>query len=296
MRYRCSHTTRYDYGEAVPVSHHLVHLAPRPRPGQTVHWHRLTVNPGAAVMAEETDYFGNPESYLAVQEPHRSLDITAEMEVTVDPPPSFAPAATPAWETVRDAAVAVPGERAAEITQFVFDSVLVRPLPEVTAYAAPSFTPGRPVGEAMVDLMRRIHTDFAFDPMATTVATPLAEVMAKRRGVCQDFAHILCGMLRGFGIPARYVSGYLRTLPPPGQPRLVGADMSHAWVSAWWGEGWLDLCPTNDRLADADYITLAWGRDYDDVSPVRGVIVGGFGHRLTVQVDVEPLGEDGYPL
>ncbi|MCW2247576.1 transglutaminase-like putative cysteine protease [Azospirillum fermentarium] len=295
MLYRCRHTTRYDYGEAVPVSHHMVHLAPRPRPGQTVHWHRLTVSPGAAVMAEVLDYFGNPVSYLAVQEPHRVLDITTQMEVTVDTPPPFDAAATPPWEAVRDEAAAVPGDRAADIVQFLFDSLLVRPLPEMTAYAAPSFPPGRPAGEAMVDLMRRIHADFTFDPMATTVATPLAEVMAKRRGVCQDFAHLLCGMLRGFGIPARYVSGYLRTLPPPGQPRLVGADMSHAWVSAWWGGGWIDLCPTNNRLADADYITLAWGRDYDDVSPVRGVIIGGYGHHLTVEVDVEPLDGDCFP-
>lgn len=290
MRYRCRHTTRYDYGEAVPVSHHLVHLAPRPHPQQSVLWRRLTVTPGAAVMDEQVDYFGNPVAYLAVQEPHRRLDITAETEVSVEPPPPFDPAATLPWEAVRDAAAGVPGARAAEIAQFIFDSTLVRTMPELSEYAAPSFTPARPVGGAAIDLMRRIHADFTFDPSATTVATPLAEVMANRRGVCQDFAHALCGMLRGFGIPARYVSGYLRTLPPPGRPRLVGADVSHAWVSAWCGgDVWLDLCPTNGRTADEDYITLAWGRDYDDVSPVRGVIVGGFGHGLTVEVDVEPL-------
>ena len=139
--------------------------------------------------------------------------------------------------------------------------------------------------------MRRIYTDFTFDSTATTVATPLTEVLTHRRGVCQDFAHLGVGCLRSIGLPGRYVSGYLRTHPPPGRPRLVGADMSHAWFSVWCGDeaGWIDLDPTNDKPVDADYITLAWGRDYDDVSPVRGVILGGWGHTLNVQVDVEPI-------
>jgi transglutaminase-like putative cysteine protease len=143
---------------------------------------------------------------------------------------------------------------------------------------------------AAIDLMHRVHKDFTFDPEATTVATPMAEVMRKRRGVCQDFAHVMVGCVRAMGLPARYVSGYLRTLPPPGQPRLVGADVSHAWASVWCGPvGWLDLCPTNDCIVNRDFITVAWGRDYDDVSPARGILVGGAGHGLTVSVDVEPL-------
>ncbi|MGQ9370820.1 transglutaminase family protein [Azospirillum sp. A39] len=286
--YRCRHVTAYDYGEAVPLSHHLVHLVPRPLPHQRCRSSRLSVEPRPTVRSDRTDYFGNPVTYIAVQEPHRRLTIAAEhvVEVTAAPPP----AGSPAWEEVRERLARLPDpDDAVDIAQYAFDSTLVRVTADLAAYAAPSFPPGRPVAEAACHLMHRIHTEFAFDPTATTVATPLAAVMANRRGVCQDFAHVLVGCLRARGLAARYVSGYLRTLPPPGQPRLVGADVSHAWASVWCGDGWLDLCPTNDRIVDRDFITVAWGRDYDDVSPMRGVLVGGAGHGLSVQVDVEPL-------
>jgi len=289
--YRCRHLTRYAYGEDVPVSHHRLHLTPRPHPRQSVHRASVTVHPAAAVQADHVDHFGNITTYVAVQEPHRTLTITAECEVAVMAPPPLAPLATPGWEDVRDRIATLSGpEAAAEVVQFAFDSTLVRASPELADYAAPSFAAGRPVADAALDLMRRIHADFVFDPAATTVATPLAVALANRRGVCQDFAHVLVGCLRAHGLPARYVSGYLRTLPPPGQPRLIGADVSHAWAAVWCGDnGWLDLCPTNGRPADQDFITLAWGRDYDDVSPVRGVILSGTGHHLSVEVDVEPV-------
>ncbi len=296
MRYRVRHTTRYDYGEEVPVSHHLLHLTPRPHPRQRVRRCLLTVEPAPAVRADHTDYFGNTVTYVAVQEPHRRFTITAdsEMEVVAPAPPDAA--ASPPWEGVRESLRSLAGpDDGAEIVQYRFDSALVATSPALLDYAGRSFTAGRPVAEAALDLMHRIHGDFTFDPTATTIATPLAEVMRHRRGVCQDFAHVIIGCLRAMGLPARYVSGYLRTLPPPGRPRLVGADASHAWASLWCGpSGWLDLCPTNARTADQDFITIAWGRDYDDVSPVRGVLMGGAGHALSVSVDVEPL-EDAAP-
>ncbi|MBP2314439.1 transglutaminase family protein [Azospirillum soli] len=299
MRYRVRHVTSYDYGEDVPVSHHLLHLTARPHPRQRVRRSMLTVLPAPAVRSDHIDYFGNTVTYVAVQEPHRQFVLTAESEVEVFAPPPLDAALSQPWESVRDSLRSLPGadngaDGGADIGQYCFDSALVAASPMLLDYARQSFTPGRLVVEAALDLMHRIHREFTFDPAATTVATPLAEVMRHRRGVCQDFAHIVIGCVRSVGLPARYVSGYLRTLPPAGQPRLVGADVSHAWASVWCGSaGWVDLCPTNDRRADQDFITIAWGRDYDDVSPARGVLMGGAGHALTVSVDVEPLEEVG---
>ncbi|ALG71490.1 transglutaminase [Azospirillum thiophilum] len=292
-RYRVRHATAYDYGEDVPISHHLLHLALRPHPRQRIRRSVLTIEPVPAVRSDRVDYFGNTVTYIAVQEPHRNFSVIAESEVDVFDPPALTPDSSPAWEHVRDSLRGLTGpDDGAEITQYCFDSALVVSSPELLDYARISFTPGRPAVVAAIDLMNRINQDFAFDPAATTVATPLAEVMRNRRGVCQDFAHIAAGCVRALGLPARYVSGYLRTLPPPGRPRLVGADVSHAWTSVWCGpDGWLDICPTNACVANRDFITIAWGRDYDDVSPARGVLVGGAGHGLTVSVDVEPMEE-----
>lgn len=291
VRYRTRHTTSYEYGDGVSVSQHVVHLGPRDNPRQACSSATLTITPEPAVREAWLDYFGNPAEYFAVQEPHRSLTIESVVELEVTPPGPLDADSAPAWEEVRETARAPRACDAIEANEFLFDSVMVKASPDLAAYAEPSFPPGRPAVEAVLDLMHRIHEDFTFDSTATTVATPLADVLAHRRGVCQDFAHLGVGCLRSIGLPARYVSGYLRTHPPPGRPRLVGADMSHAWFSVWCGTeaGWIDLDPTNDKPVDADYITLAWGRDYDDVSPVRGVILGGWGHTLSVQVDVEPL-------
>jgi transglutaminase-like putative cysteine protease len=290
--YRTRHTTRYEYGDGVSVSQHIVHLLPRDLPHQHCASARLTIKPEPAVRSDWTDYFGNPVTYIAVQEPHRVLEITSEIELEVSPPPSLDVSDTPAWETLCGELLAPTGDAAVEASRFAFDSVLVGASANLAEYSAPSFPLGRPVAVAALDLMRRIYADFTFDATATTISTPLAEVLTYRRGVCQDFAHLGIGCLRSVGLAGRYVSGYLRTHPPPGRPRLVGADVSHAWFSVWCGSeaGWLDLDPTNDQPANADYITLAWGRDYDDVSPVRGVLLGGYGHTLDVQVDVEPLG------
>lgn len=291
VRYRIRHTTRYDYVDPVSVSHHLLHLQARSHPLQRCRRSQLIISPVPAARADGVDFFGNPVTYLEFQEPHQSLSISAESEVEVRPPPPFTAAATPPWEHLRNwlSSGADPGA-ATEVDQFACDSTLIRVDPILLEYAQPSFPAGRPIGEAAIDLLNRIHGEFTFDPTATTVATPLMEAMLQRRGVCQDFAHILIGCLRSLGLPGRYISGYLRTLPPPGRPRLVGADVSHAWVSVWvGGTNWLDLCPANGRIANEDYITVAWGRDYQDVSPVRGVIQGGGQHVLKVEVDVEMI-------
>jgi len=287
VRYRCHHVTRYSYTDAVTASQLLAHLVPRSHPRQRLHAARLTLDPWPAVMTDRVDWFGNPVTYASLQTPHQQLTVTAEIAVEVLPPPALDPAVTPAWDRL---AVAVARDKVAQ--EFVFASLRVpAPDPALAAFAAPSFPAGRPVAEAALDLTRRIHAGFSFDPSATTVSTPVAEVLANRRGVCQDFAHLMIGALRALGLPARYVSGYLRTLPPPGQVKLRGADASHAWVQVWCGDdaGWLDLDPTNGITGNTDHVTLAWGRDYDDVCPLRGVILGGGAQSLTVAVDVEPV-------
>ncbi|MBF5096278.1 transglutaminase family protein, partial [Azospirillum sp. INR13] len=251
-RYRVRHATAYDYGEDVPISHHLLHLTARPHPRQRIRRSLLTIDPAPAVRSERVDYFGNTVTYVAVQEPHRTFSVIAESEVEVFEPPALAPDDSAPWEHVRDSLRGLSGpDDGAEITQYCFDSALVASSPDLLDYARVSYTPGRPAVAAAIDLMNRINREFAFDPAATTVATPLAAVMRNRRGVCQDFAHIAVGCARAMGLPARYVSGYLRTLPPPGRPRLVGADVSHAWTSVWCGAaaGWLDICPTNACVA-----------------------------------------------
>lgn len=287
VRYKCTHVTRYNYGDTVISAHMLAHLAPRAHPRQTNHNSTLTIIPWPGVMTGRRDWFGNPVTYAALHIPHRELKVTAEIDVTVSPPPPFTPGATPVWEDVAAQAASL-----AETLEFVRPSARV-PLADtaLTLFAAGFFPPGQPVGAGAMDLTRRIHDDFSFDPTATTVSTPISEVLTRRRGVCQDFAHLMIGALRALGLPARYVSGYLRTLPPPGKEKLKGADASHAWVQVWCGEadGWIDLDPTNGRQCDTDHVTLAWGRDYDDVCPLRGVIMGGGGHGVLVAVDVEPV-------
>lgn len=234
----------------------------------------------------------NPITYIAMETPHRKLKVQVDFEVDVAPPPDFDIASSPAWETIRDDLKYAPDAPAREASVFAFASLMIPPLPALKAYAAPSFTPGRPIGEAAFDLINRIYDEFIYDPVATTITTPLADVLTTRRGVCQDFAHLAIGCLRSMGLAARYVSGYLRTLPPPGKERLVGVDASHAWLSVWCGgDAWLDLDPTNGIRGSTDMISLAWGRDYDDVSPMRGVLIGGGSQDLVVEVDVAPLSD-----
>jgi transglutaminase-like putative cysteine protease len=236
------------------------------------------------------DYFGNLLCFFTVQEPHKELIVEARSEgIMRESAPPWPQQSLP-WEV---AAQSLPDDlspEGLEAYQFGFESPRIRVRPEFAAYALQSFTPKRPMTEALLDLTARIHNDFRFDSKVTTVRTTTEEVFRKRRGVCQDFAHLQIACLRSLNLAARYVSGYLRTYPPPGQPRLVGADASHAWVSAYCpGIGWLDVDPTNNLVPSNGHVTLAWGRDYSDVSPLRGLILGGGAHTLKVAVDMEPL-------
>jgi len=250
------------------------------------------VDPQPVVEDERVDYFGNGASYFAIGVPHNRLVVTARSQVRVSAPPL--PERTPAWEQVRDRCASDKLTEDSTAGEFRFDSTYITRQPAYAEYAAASFAKGRPLLEGVRDFTARIFRDFKFDPRATTVATPLDEVLKKRRGVCQDFAHLAIAGLRSLGLPARYVSGYLETLPPPGKARLVGADASHAWVSVWCpGHGWIDADPTNNLLPGDRHITVAWGRDFSDVSPLRGVVVGGGGSTLGVSVDVARMAEVG---
>ena len=289
MIYRVTHVTAYEYSEPVSLCQNLAHLTPRDTPSQRCLRTRLAVSPEPAVLAERADYFGNRAVFFTVQEPHRELTVTATHLVEVEARPAPEGAASPSWEEARDRLPADRSPEALEAYGFVFDSRHVPSGTELAAYAAPSFPPGRPLLEGLYDLTRRVHREFVYDPRATTVATPLREVLAHRRGVCQDFAHLQIACLRSLGLAARYVSGYLCTSAPPGQRRLVGADATHAWLSAYCpGAGWVDVDPTNDQVPSDKYVVLGWGRDFDDVSPVKGVILGGGRHAVRVAVQVVP--------
>jgi transglutaminase-like putative cysteine protease len=291
MTYRVMHTTTYFYSKLVSLCHNLAHLTPRQDARQTCRHSKLEVTPTPTLVRERLDHFGNRMTYFTVEEPHDRLTVRATSAVDVAPAAPPDPAATPPWESVRQLLEQDRSPEALDACPFVFDSPYVKAGPELAHYAAPSFPPGRPVLEAALDLMRRIHREFHYDATATTITTPLQEVLELRSGVCQDFAHLEIGCLRSLGLAARYVSGYLRTQPPPGQPHLVGADASHAWLSVYCpGHGWVDLDPTNDLVPSEKHIILAWGRDYDDVSPMKGVNLGGGRHSVTVGVDVALAG------
>ncbi len=290
MRYRIRHTTRYQYSEPVAGSHHAAHLRPRDSAGDQVcrRW-KLDIQPRPALYSETFDFFGNPVAFFTVQEEHEELVIEAGGEVTVMTASIPAFETTPTWNRVAALLRAPEGGALLEACQYAYGSPFAPLSAELADYAAASFTAERPILEAAADLTRRIHEDFKYEPETTTISTPVSDVFRDRRGVCQDFAHLQLACLRSLGLSARYVSGYLRTFPPPGKPRLVGADASHAWIAVFVpGSGWIDLDPTNNVLPRDTHITLAWGRDYGDVSPIRGVLLGGGEHEMTVEVDVEP--------
>lgn len=282
--YRVTHRTEYTYTSPVSSSFGEIVMQPRDVAGQKCVESRLAVDPKPHGLRERRDYFGNRVSWFSVLVPHTRLSVTATSLVRVRRP---APGPAGPWERARDLA-----RLDAEAVEFRLDSPQVTVTPALAAYAAPSFVPGRDGLDAARDLCARIHRDVAYTPGATHVRTTVAEVLDRRAGVCQDLAHLAVGCLRAVGLAARYVSGYLETVPPPGQPRLEGADATHAWVSVLLPSGWVDLDPTNDQLVDDRYVTTAWGRDYTDVPPLKGVVFGsGTAHELQVSVDVEPVVE-----
>lgn len=291
--YRITHVTAYSYTEPVSLCQNVARLIPRDCPTQVCERSSLSIVPEPAVMDQTLDIFGNPVTYFSIQEPHRALRIEATHEVALTARFLPDPARTIAWDALGDHLRQRRGAETLLASQFLFDSRYVQAAPDYAEYARLSFPPGRAILEASAELTHRIFTDFAYDPRATTVATPTRDVFRTRRGVCQDFAHFQLACLRSLGIPARYVSGYLSTVPAAGKPRLIGADASHAWVSVFCGDdGWVDLDPTNDQFLTDRHIVLAWGRDYDDVSPVKGVILGGGQHKVAVSVDARTVGED----
>jgi transglutaminase-like putative cysteine protease len=301
MQYHILHETRYSYTSPVALSHQLLHLTPRAVAWQTVLSHAITIDPAPAEQTERKDDFGNPVRQLLVATPHQSLVVHAESEVVVRSRAkegrvgAEGRASSPRWETARDRLASL-RDPPLDPAQFVFESPHVPCLPELAHYAASSFKPRRDLLHAALDLAARIHADFEFDPKATSISTPLAQVLKLRRGVCQDFAHLMIGCLRSIGLAARYVSGYLLTVPPPGRARLVGADASHAWVALWSARaGWIDLDPTNNCLVDDEHVCLGWGRDFGDVTPMRGVILGGGEQDLAVRVTVTPRTEAAAP-
>jgi len=281
--YRLRHVTSYAYAQTVDLAAHLLLLTPRALPGQHVARATLQVTPAPSHATETTDHFGNLATRVFLDVPHDRFEVVAEALVEVrfpDPPEA---AATPSWEAVAAGAALSPA------AEFAFASPLAPLVPAATGYAAASFPPGRPVLAGLLDLMGRIRRDFTYRPGVTGPHTRVAEVLASRIGVCQDYAHVMISALRGLGLPARYVSGYVRTRPPPGGAARRGADQSHAWVEAWLGaeQGWIGLDPTNDIVVRDEHVLLAWGRDFGDVSPLRGVILGGGEHALRVGVDLD---------
>jgi transglutaminase-like putative cysteine protease len=289
VTYRVVHETRYTYSDAVSSSHQLAHLRPRMTPWQMVRTHRLVVDPSPSEQSEATDYFGNGVMRFAVDTPHDELIVRAESVVEVH---SHAPQAGtgPAWES----AVAPLGKWGADdefdIVQFRLASPMAPLLPEAASYARESFQAGRALPAALLELTQRIRREFVYDPKATTVTTQVSEVLANRRGVCQDFAHLMISCLRSLGLAARYVSGYIVNRVPPGKQRLAGADASHAWVEVHCpGIGWIAFDPTNGKVADIEFITLGWGREFADVTPLRGVVLGTAEQQLAVAVSVEPV-------
>jgi len=290
VRYEIVHVTEYVYGEPVPLCHNVARLRPRETERQTCLRHELTVAPTPAVLRNRADFFGNAVTSFSVQSSHLSLGVTARSEVEVQPAPGTAGLFPMAWEEAAGILAAARDPEVRLARQYVFESPQVRPEPALAEYARPSFPPGRPLAEAVLDLTARIRAEFQFEKGSTSVGTPAIQVLGSRRGVCQDFAHLEIACLRSLGLAARYVSGYIVTEPPPGQPRQPGADASHAWASAFVpGTGWLDVDPTQGRPAGEGHITVAWARDYDDVAPLKGILLGGQQQSLRVAVDVIPV-------
>ncbi len=290
MLYRISHRTTYKYVSPVSGGSHVACLKPRSYPRNQLIQNTLRISPEPMTLTDRVDYFGNLLSFFTLQEPHQELVVESLSEVLRTGGPELDESASLPWEESTLLLAEDHTKEGLDAYQYQFESPRIRIHPDFAAYARESFTPRRPMLQALRELTARIHRDFRFDSKATTVRTTPEEVFRKRGGVCQDFAHVQIACLRSIHLAARYVSGYLRTTPPPGKARFVGADASHAWVSAYCrSAGWLDMDPTNNVEPGDGHVTVSWGRDYGDVSPLRGLILGGGGHNLQVEVDLQPL-------
>lgn len=290
MLYAITHNTTYNYNETVPLCHNIAMLAPRNTPSQTCRSFHINISPVPEIIEEYQDFFGNKVFYFVIEQEHEILSVTTnsviEKNGNVGKEKLYS---SPAWETVRDMLRESNGGFIDE-KQYTIPTEITEPSDIIRQYASQSFTPDRPIFEAVYELMQRIYADFTYKSGFTTVSTPLADVMTQRKGVCQDFAHLGIACVQAMGLPARYVSGYLETIPPPGKEKLAGADASHAWFSIFIpGTGWIDFDPTNNKIPDEQYITIGWGRNYFDIIPLRGVIMSSDKHELTVSVDVKKL-------
>ena len=291
MIYDIRQTTTYDYASKAAYAHHVLHLMPINRARQRVHAAALEIFPVPVERREGFDFFGNHVTWIGLEESHDSLSIKVAARVAVEAPLEPTPLETPPWEEVRAVVMMTSDIGATSPTHFLFPSRQVSLDPEIADYARESFFPGRPVFDGAFDLMGRIKADFVYEIGATSVATTPSAAYKLRRGVCQDFAHVMISGLRGIGLPAAYVSGYLRTVPKQGRARLAGADAMHAWVMVWCGDvaGWCGFDPTNAILVGDDHVTLAVGRDYSDIAPIAGVVFGAGGQHLETSVDVIPV-------
>ncbi|WP_085711170.1 MULTISPECIES: transglutaminase family protein [unclassified Pseudomonas] len=293
--YQILHDTCYHYDSPVSLAQQLAHLWPRDCAWQRCTEQQLLISPDPTTRRDEQDVFGNPLTRLAFERPHDELQVNARLTVEVLARPALDFNLSPAWELTRNALTYSSQPLSAELLEacrYRFQSPYVHLKRSFVEFSESCFPPGRPLLLGVQALMEKIFDEFTFDAEATQVATPLVEVLERRRGVCQDFAHLMLACVRSRGLAARYISGYLLTRPPPGQPRLIGADASHAWVSVFCPVlGWVDFDPTNNVQPALEHITLAWGRDFSDVSPLRGVILGGGSHDPEVRVTVMPLNE-----
>ncbi|MDR3713076.1 MAG: transglutaminase family protein [Puia sp.] len=288
MHYKVTHTTRYTYYEAVSLCHNIARLIPRSTDKQVCRSAVLEIYPAPDILDEYEDFFGNKVTYFAIQHEHKSLTVTVSSEIVRTNPGTleFSLYENTPWEAVKEQLYSLrPVDT--DILQYIPETQMTQASPEILEYALRSFTPGRPLFEAARDLMQRIYENFEFEPGFTTVTTPLSLVMKERKGVCQDFAHLAIACIRSVGLAARYVSGYIETIPPEGTEKLTGVDASHAWFALYVpGSGWIDFDPTNNQLPADQYLTIGWGRDYSDIVPLKGVIVSSGPHRLSVSVDV----------
>lgn len=288
--YEVTHSTVYSYAEKVTHCQNIAYLLPLSDAHQECDKTEITISPSPAVNADHTDYFGNRFRYFSVEQPHRQLSVTAKTRIRTQAPAQVDPENSAPWETVAEHVHNPTGAADIVAAEYLLPSPFAAPSATFGEYAAESFTAGRPVPASALDLAQRICRDFTYEQKSTTILTPLSEVFRQRRGVCQDFAHLAIAALRSIGIPARYVSGYIETYPPAGKPKLRGSDASHAWISVYAGAaGWLDFDPTNGKAITEEFIVTARGRDFGDVSPLKGILFGGGKHTLRVEVDVHRL-------